>query len=96
MSAPAVDSLLDNAKSLESGEVTILQYLASGSPSSVVEIAARTYELPSRINSSLDHLSQLGFVEVDTSDAAVFRISRGGQAALSLQYLFETGEDRKP
>ncbi len=93
MGTPTADSLLDDAKSLESEEVSILQYLESGSPSSVPEIAARTYELPSRIDTFLKHLSGLGFVEADNSG---FRISRGGQAALSLRYLFETGEDGKP
>lgn len=87
-------TLLDDATSLESGEVSILQYLESGSPYSVAEIAAQTYELPSRINSSLDHLSRLGFVEMDTSGGPVFKISQGGKAALSIR-LFETGEGRK-
>lgn len=78
-------SLLDNAKSLARGEVAILQYLASSNPSSAVELAARAYELPSRVDKDLTHLSQLGFVvaRVDTSDAPVFGISPKGQAALS-------------
>lgn len=88
MDEQAVASLLESAKSLGSGEVAILQYLASGSRYSVAEIAARTYELPSYINSSLDHLSQLGFVEADTSDATVCKISQAGQVALSLQPMF--------
>ena len=77
--------LLGNAESLENEEVTILQYLASTHSSSAVELAARTYELPSRVREALDHLSRLGFVEMDTSDVSVFRISQGGQAALSLR-----------
>ena len=91
MATPAAVSLLDNVQYLESEEVTILQCLESGSPYSVAEIAAHGYALPSRVHKALDHLSELGFVEADASDTTVFRISQGGQAALSI-CLFEAGE----